>query len=620
MCYRHIRNLIISTTLLLSFSFPVWAEAEAQHDVRDLSYGVALYNFFQEKYFSSITDLMVANERRSKDNQQFDSQLLLGGLYLSYNLHSQAGKILQQLVQDEIPANTRDRAWFNLAKLSYRRGFIPEAKQALINIQDTLPDYREAERLNLLANIYLKQQQYEKAVAILKDFRGDSSWQAYARFNLGVALVKLGELQQGIEQLQEVGEIKPKSNELLALRDKANLALGYAYLKHNQPEIASESFNQVRLNSALSNQALLGVGWAWNMQSQYNMALLPWIELKSRSTFDPAVQESYLAIPYNFEKIDKPKLALTHYTSATKNYDAQLRILDSIGKAINGGELLQALKPANLGDETALSLYRSKLPSSITVSYLYTLMAKHEFQNVLKNYQDLLYLQYVLSRWQRDLPAYSLMLQERRRAYQEKLPEIKRDTRLKKLHKLEAQRNRLAQEVVRVEKNQDVFALAKEEEIEQVSRLNAVKSRLEKVGKKQNVSELQERYELLHGLMVWQIADDYVPRQWQLKKGLKELDEAIAKTRAADTSLKSTWAEAPAGFEGYAKRIEMQKSRIRSLQLKVQTALQQQEGYIQAIARQELQQQQRRIESYLVRARFAQARLYDNLARMDEPR
>jgi len=613
-----IRHLFIATALMLAVSFPALAESERQHVVRDLSYGVALYNFFQEKYFSSITDLMVAEARQTNQNQPFDSDLLLGGLYLSYDLHQQSGKVLEQLVQEDIPAETRDRAWFNLAKLRYRRGFYPEAEQALTQIQDSLPDYRQAERLNLLANIYLNQQQYDKAVTTLKEFRGDSSWQAYAQFNLGVALVKQGKLEEGIEQLTLVGKMKPGSSELIALRDKANLALGYAYLQHNQPELAGDAFNRVRLNGPLSNQALLGVGWAWNMQAQYNMALLPWIELKSRNTFDPAVQESYLAIPYNFEKIAKPKLALVYYTGATKGYEAQLRKLDNISNAVDGGELLQALQPANLGDETALSLYRSKLPSSITAPYLYSLMATHEFQNVLKNYQDLLYLQYVLNRWQQDLPAYSLMLQERRRAYQQKLPEVTRDTRLKKLQQLEAQRNKLAREVAHIEEKQDVLALATEDELEQVSLLAAIKQRLQRLGNNQGVTELRERYEVLHGLLYWQIADDYVPREWQLKQGLKELDAALADAQAANASLKNAWNEAPASFEGYAARINKQNSRIKTLQVKVKSALRQQEQQIQTIARQALAQQRRRIESYLVRARFAQARLYDSMARAGE--
>ena len=612
------RHLIFATALMLSASFTAVAAEERQHVVQDLSYGVALYNFFQEKYFSAITDLMVARQRQTNQNQPFDSDLLLGGLYLSYDLHTQAGKVLEQLVQADIPDETRDGAWFNLAKLRYRRGFYPEAEQALTQIQDNLPEYRQAERWNLLANIYLQQKQYDQAVATLQKFSGDSSWEAYAHFNLGVALVKLGRLEQGIEELLLVGKMKSDSSELIALRDKANLALGYAYLQHKQPEAASDAFNRVRLNGPLSNQALLGVGWAWNMQAQYNMALLPWIELKSRSAFDPAVQESYLAIPYNFEKIAKPNLALVYYTGAIKSYEAQLRKLDNIDKAINGGELLQALRPANLGDETSLSLYRSKLPESISAPYLYTLMATHEFQNVLENYQDLLYLQYVLSRWQRDLPAYSLMLQERRRAYQQKLPEISRDTRLHKLQQLETQRNKLAKQVADIEASQDVLALATDDELEQLAQLDGVKQQLQRLAGKQDITELQTRYQLLHGLLYWQIADDAVPREWQVRYELKELDTALAEARAANASLKNAWQQAPATFEGYAQRIKGQSSRINTLQRKVEAAIRQQENQIQVIARRALQQQRQRIESYLVRARFAQARLYDSMARAGE--
>ena len=141
---------------------------------------------------------------------------------------------------------------------------------------------------------------------------------------------------------------------------------------------------------------------------------------------------------------------------------------------------------------------------------------------------------------------------------------------------------------------------------------------MQAVAKKQNVAELRERYELLNGLLYWKIADDYVPREWQLKKGLKELDIALAEAQAANASLKNAWNQAPTAFEGYAGRINKQKARIRTLQVKVDSALRQQEKRIQTIARQSLNQQRRRIESYLVRARFAQARLYDSLARAGE--
>ena len=55
----------------------------------------------------------------------------------------------------------------------------------------------------------------------------------YARFNLGVALLRSDRLADGARFLDAVGSINTADNELLALKDKANLALGFAYLQAN---------------------------------------------------------------------------------------------------------------------------------------------------------------------------------------------------------------------------------------------------------------------------------------------------------------------------------------------------------------------------------------------------
>ena len=50
------------------------------------------------------------------------------------------------------------------------------------------------------------------------------------------------------------------TEELAALRDKANLALGYAWLKADRPADAKRVLQRVRLEGPQSNKALLGVG------------------------------------------------------------------------------------------------------------------------------------------------------------------------------------------------------------------------------------------------------------------------------------------------------------------------------------------------------------------------
>ena len=57
----------------------------------------------------------------------------------------------------------------------------------------------------------------------------------YARFNLGVALVRSNRLEEGARQLDAVGHAAVDATmSCWRCKDKANLALGFAYLQDQQ--------------------------------------------------------------------------------------------------------------------------------------------------------------------------------------------------------------------------------------------------------------------------------------------------------------------------------------------------------------------------------------------------
>ena len=119
-----------------------------------------------------------------------------------------------------------------------------------------------------------------------------------------MALVRQNQLERADAILTGVGTLDSDRSELLALRDKANLALGFAFLQAQQPEKARAALQRVRLNGPQSNKALLGLGWADTALGRYRDSLTPWMELRSRNLLDSAVQESYLAVPYALAKLD----------------------------------------------------------------------------------------------------------------------------------------------------------------------------------------------------------------------------------------------------------------------------------------------------------------------------
>ena len=216
-----------------------------------------------------------------------------------------------------MPAGVRNRAWFYLGKVWYARGYLDRAERAIKEVRGRLSPDLEAERLHLLSNILMRQQRFDEAIALLNAWRGrkdQSDWLAYAQYNLGVALVRKGLVSEARSVPHAPwASIQSGRRELRSLRDRANLALGYAYLQNNQPALAKPVLERVRLDGPFSNKALLGVGWADAAEGQFQAALTPWMELRDRNLLDSAVQEAYLAIPYAFAKLNANAQAAENY-------------------------------------------------------------------------------------------------------------------------------------------------------------------------------------------------------------------------------------------------------------------------------------------------------------------
>ena len=96
----------------------------------------------------------------------------------------------------------------------------------------------------------------------------------YARFNLGVALVKAGDETEGQALLDSVGQAPGPDEEVRSLRDRANVALGFANLAGKLHRDARNALQRVRLNGPQSNKALLGFGWASLQQQEPRRALV----------------------------------------------------------------------------------------------------------------------------------------------------------------------------------------------------------------------------------------------------------------------------------------------------------------------------------------------------------
>src|SRR5215510_933356 len=107
--------------------------------VKDLHWGDVLFYFYQGDYIQALTRLGAGQEKNRLANHVVESELLKGGLYLSLGQHEEAGRIFKSLLNDNVPLDVRNRAWFYLAKVWYQRNYREASADALAAIDGALP-------------------------------------------------------------------------------------------------------------------------------------------------------------------------------------------------------------------------------------------------------------------------------------------------------------------------------------------------------------------------------------------------------------------------------------------------------------------------------------------------
>lgn len=579
--------------------------------VQDPHYGEVLFYFYQEDYFPAIVRTLAAKQNQQLDDHADESELLLGGMYLSYGHHLEAAAIFERLLADNVATDIRDRTWFFLAKIWYQRGYLDRSQEALANIESELPKNLQREALMLQAQILIARGDYDAAVAKLQKWKGKTEWASYAKFNIGVALVRLGRTDEAAKLLDDLGNLDPFNEELTSLRDKANLALGYALLQDGQPRAAKAPLQRVRLEGPFSNKALLGVGWADSEMENYQRALVPWMELRGRDLLDSAVQESMLAIPYALAKLDSISQAADHYLNAIEAFYEETNRLDQAIMRIESGEFFDEFVENDPLDSTGWYWRLEKLPEGTEARYLFHLLAQHEFQEGLKNYRDLSYLYSNLDDWQQNVDVYANMLETRKEAYAHRLPRVEDALERADLDGMVNRKLEFDSTLNNIEESNDWLALATKSEFEMWGEITGLENTPALRANIPEAEEVRDKIQLLKGVLQWDLERDFSDRLWRIRRNLRQSGEALVATQRSRRQIDETMRLEPLKFEELSDRVYGLGPRIEGTKMRLEDALSKQRVFLQSIAVGELQAQKQRLDIYTVQARFALAAIYD---------
>ncbi|MEJ2574735.1 MAG: tetratricopeptide repeat protein [Gammaproteobacteria bacterium] len=598
----------------------VYGDVLAHRKLKDLYFGEALFYAYQGKYFDAISRLDAElAQYHGLDEPKLNSlyyhigaaEFSVGDFELYYRMQDRAGQEVKAVIEGNVQEKVRNEAIYRLAKIYYQEQKPLAALNAIERLKGEVPEKIRYEEPFLRAEIYMATGKFTDAIKLLKKVEGEPGVKGYAGYNLGVAMFQSGKEQQGIAQLDKVGQLSSKKDSEQAIRDKANLVLGFRLLEAKHPKPAKKYLQRVRLNGPFSNKALLGAGWAAAATGAYDRAIVPWTILSKRDDTDKSVQESLIGLPYAYGKLNLFGKAAILYGHALDVYSKELKRLDASIASIREGKFLSAIMREERKADKNWLIDLRKLPDAPETYYLRQMMASRDFQESLKNYADLTDLAKRLEKWGGGLGAYENIIKMRAAYYRPLLPNIDGKFRAldSKMKLRLAQRARLRKRLntMLVIPRHDFLMTAKERIL--LARITEI----ENSAKQQGVldEKTRQRIARLKGVITWNIDTEYDKRFTKAAEHLHELDGNIKRLKTIYRSFVRARQAATLSYEGYDAQINRLRIKIREALQKVRLLKARQGHTIEVMATNELERRRKRIEEYQVKARFAMADSYD---------
>ena len=454
---RPSRNIGLTAPQKLDASTP------ADGGANDPRYRAALFFKNDGRYLSALTELLeIQNGVADPNALPVSFRMLLGECYLGFGMENRAEQVYQQVAAGDHDAITVARANLQLIAFQYQRGYYKPALEALDRVRPKVPNALVDDWRLLKTDVLLAQERYAEAIDLLTDNgKSDEDLPPVLRYNLAVALFKSDRAAEGRKQLNQVGTMDVSTLDMLVLRDKANLTLGYQYLQGQEGKNARTVFGRIRTQGPFSNRALLGLGWAEiapvtaaanavpeesegknsadslgtllrpgyvdpkagaraggpgaapvaglspEEQEGLRRALVPWTELAKRDFMDPAVQEGMLGIPWALDRLRANEEALSRYTDAIAALETARKRMEDAMKSIKGGRMVETIVRRDVDSERGWTWRLRDLPDAPETYFLQALLAEHRFQESIKNYRDARLLARSVDQWRTRIDALS---------------------------------------------------------------------------------------------------------------------------------------------------------------------------------------------------------------------
>jgi len=279
-------------------------------------------------------------------------------LLLQANETNSADKLLSLIKQESDPSLVSNIQYL-FAKYHYQHNDWNPVVEIIQKIANDLPA-REYQHALFIQGLSLQAlHRHREAITAYKKIPENSIYYVESRLNIAIADFRQDWWTDAHIIINDLLK-NPLVKKDTPLADRLYTTIGYSFLQLEYFRNSRDAFRNVSLNSAFTNQALLGVALDAAYQKDYIGALNAARILNQKQGTDLESFESYLLLPYFYEKLHQNATASAGYTSAIKYYEHRLKTINSAFSS-NDSIYLDIMKTSPVA---TLSLYGESLDLS----------------------------------------------------------------------------------------------------------------------------------------------------------------------------------------------------------------------------------------------------------------
>ncbi len=286
-----------------------------------------------EKHVSKNESILAANiilNNITVLNKQYDNKNITYFINVLLNQNdTKTANAIFDVVKNEGDQRLISNTTYVFAIFSFKRNKWKKTLQLLNGIITDLPDENYYHALLMQGISLQKLKKHRESIVYYEKIKPISKHYLAARLNIATANIRQGWWTDAHIIIKDALKSAESLKEEEAL-NRLYLTLAYSLMNQEFYRDSRNYFRSIGIGSVFANRALLGITLTAANQNDFVGALSTTNILKNKQTYDLPVDESYLLVPYFYEKLQQFTTASAGYLEAINYYQKRIANIQTI--------------------------------------------------------------------------------------------------------------------------------------------------------------------------------------------------------------------------------------------------------------------------------------------------